>query len=68
MTLKNVTKIVLLVPVVWAMATVTVAIFAGKSQSIVQAMGAFTSIYVPALGAFVTGTSIKRAQQTKQQK
>lgn len=67
MTLKDITKVVLLVPVVWAMTIVTVATFTGQAQGIMQAMGAFTAIYVPALGAFVTGTSIKRAQQSKQQ-
>lgn len=67
MTLKDVTKIVLLAPVVWAMVLVSLAIIGGQTQGIMQAMGAFTSVYVPALTAFVTGTSIKRGQQSKRQ-
>lgn len=68
MTLKDFTKIVLILPVPWAMAIITRALWLGDTSGMFQALGAFgSSIYSPALVAFVTGTTLKRVQERKKE-
>ncbi len=68
MTLKDATKVVLMAPVPWFAILATVAYAQGRTAGLGTIAAAFAAIYGPALGAFVTGTSIKRGQELRGQR
>jgi hypothetical protein len=65
MRLRDVTKVVLMLPVPWLLVVGTVQLRAGDMAGFQQLATGFAAVYTPALTAFVTGTSIKRAQERK---
>lgn len=65
MTIRNATKIVLMLPVPVFLVVGIWQLVAGEMQAFQQFTTGFVAIYTPALGAFVTGTSIKRGQEIK---
>jgi len=64
-TLKDATKVTLMLPIPWFLVMATIAITSGEPEAFQRVATGFVAVYTPALGAFVTGTSIKRGQEKK---